>query len=47
MSQKNGDKARFQKNRKRAVLRRQKIRALVSGGAAAEKASEKPAKAGR
>ncbi|MEP6915594.1 MAG: hypothetical protein ABJC89_08100 [Acidobacteriota bacterium] len=30
MSAKNGDKARFQKNRKRAVLRRTKIRELVT-----------------
>ena len=30
MSAKNGDKARFQKNRKRAVLRRTKIRALTA-----------------
>jgi hypothetical protein len=30
MSAKNGDKARFQKNRKRAVLRRTKIRELVN-----------------
>jgi hypothetical protein len=29
MSQKNGDKARFQKNRKRVVLRRAKVRELV------------------
>jgi hypothetical protein len=37
MSEKNGDKARFQKNRKRAVLRRARIRAMVAGAAAAEK----------
>jgi hypothetical protein len=45
MSAKNGDKARFQKNRKRAVLRRTKIRELVraskSGPAAAAKAETK------
>jgi hypothetical protein len=32
MSQKNGDKSRFQINRKRGVLRRAKIRALVAAG---------------
>jgi hypothetical protein len=32
MSQSNGDKSRFQINRKRAVLRRAKIRALVAVG---------------
>jgi hypothetical protein len=30
MSEKNGDKARFQKNRKRAVLRRAKARMLAA-----------------
>jgi hypothetical protein len=43
MSQKNGDKARFQKNRKRAVLRRAKNRELF--GAAAGKAAAKPRRA--
>ena len=37
MSQRNGDKSRFQINRKRAVLRRAKIRAMVAAGAPAEK----------
>jgi hypothetical protein len=37
MSQKNGDKARFQKNRKRTVLRRAKIREMVAAGPATEK----------
>jgi hypothetical protein len=32
MSQKNGDKSRYQINRKRAVLRRAKIRAMVAAG---------------
>ena len=32
MSQKNGDKSRYQINRKRTVLRRAKIRALVAAG---------------
>jgi hypothetical protein len=31
MSQKNGDKSRYQINRKRAVLRRAKMRALAAG----------------
>jgi hypothetical protein len=34
MSQRNGDKSRFQINRKRAVLRRAKIRAIVAAGSA-------------
>jgi hypothetical protein len=38
MSEKNGDKARFQKNRKRAVLRRAKARVLAAANA--EKAAE-------
>jgi hypothetical protein len=37
MSERNGEKSRFQINRKRTVLRRAKIRALVAAGAAAEK----------
>jgi hypothetical protein len=37
MSEKNGDKARFQKNRKRAVVRRAKARLLAAQGAKAEK----------
>jgi hypothetical protein len=37
MSQKNGDKSRFQINRKRGVLRRAKTRALVAAGTAGEK----------
>ena len=32
MSQKNGDKSRYQINRKRAVLRRAKIRAMLVAG---------------
>jgi hypothetical protein len=39
MSAKNGDKARFQKNRKRSVLRRAKVRAMVAASAGAEKPS--------
>ena len=41
MSEKNGDKARFQKNRKRAVLRRAKARALTVAAAKAEKTPDK------
>jgi hypothetical protein len=37
MSERNGEKSRFQINRKRAVLRRAKIRAMVAAGAPAEK----------
>ena len=37
MSAKNGDKSRYQINRKRGVLRRAKIRAMVAAGAPAEK----------
>jgi hypothetical protein len=40
MSEKNGDKARFQKNRKRAVARRAKVRAMI---AAAAGTADKPA----
>lgn len=43
MSQKNGEKSRFQINRKRAVLRRAKIRSLVAAGAGAAGGAEKPA----
>jgi hypothetical protein len=31
MSERNGDKARFQKDRKRKLLRRQRIHALMAG----------------
>jgi hypothetical protein len=34
MSQRNGDKSRAQINRKRAVVRRAKIRAMVAAGPA-------------
>lgn len=37
MSERNGEKSRFQINRKRAVLRRAKIRAMVAAGATSEK----------
>jgi hypothetical protein len=42
MSERNGEKSRFQINRKRAVLRRAKIRAIVASAGTAEK---KPAHA--
>jgi hypothetical protein len=35
MSQKNGEKSRFQINRKRTVLKRAKLRALVAAAAGA------------
>jgi hypothetical protein len=34
MSEKNGDKARFQKNRKRGVLRRMRVREMLAAGGA-------------
>jgi hypothetical protein len=34
MSEKNGDKARFQKNRKRGVLRRMKVQEMRAAGGA-------------
>jgi hypothetical protein len=37
MSAKNGDKARFQKNRKRSVLRRAKAREMIAATAGATK----------
>jgi hypothetical protein len=37
MSQRNGEKSRFHNNRKRTLLRRAKIRALVAAGTPAEK----------
>ena len=37
MSERNGEKSRFQINRKRAVLRRVKMRELAAGGPSAEK----------
>jgi hypothetical protein len=37
MSERNGEKSRFQINRKRGVLRRAKIRALVAAGSSSEK----------
>jgi hypothetical protein len=37
MSERNGDKSRFQINRKRGVLRRAKVREMLAGAAGAEK----------
>jgi hypothetical protein len=37
MSARNGDKSRYQINRKRAVVRRAKIRAMVAAGTDEEK----------
>jgi hypothetical protein len=45
MSERNGEKSRFQINRKRTVLRRAKIRALVATGAAGASAEKRPAHA--
>jgi hypothetical protein len=42
MSANNGDKARFQKNRKRTVLRRTKIRELVTASKAGPAEPVKP-----
>jgi hypothetical protein len=42
MSQRNGEKSRYQINRKRKMLRRVKTRALVAGAPGAA-AAEKPA----
>jgi hypothetical protein len=47
MSEKNGDKSRFQINRKRAVLRRAKIREMVAGSTGEKRpahAKQRPAK---
>jgi hypothetical protein len=37
MSERNGEKSRFQINRKRGVLRRARIRALVAEGSGGQK----------
>ena len=37
MSERNGDKSRYQINRKRAVVRRAKIRLLMAAGSPGEK----------
>jgi hypothetical protein len=38
MSRRNGDRARFQKERKRKMLRRQRLQTLMAGRAAAKPA---------
>lgn len=43
MSERNGEKSRFQINRKRAVLRRAKIRALVAARATGQGGDKRPA----
>jgi hypothetical protein len=41
MSRRNGDRARFQKERKRKMLRRQRVQSLINAGrATASKAPE-------
>jgi hypothetical protein len=43
MSRRNGDRARFQKERKRKMLRRQRVQEFIkAGGPAAAKAAEAP-----
>ena len=46
MSERNGEKSRFQINRKRTVLRRAKIRALVAASGDKGQAKTKPAAKG-
>lgn len=46
MSRRNGDKSRFQINRKRGILRRAKVRAMVAAATAAKQpAHAKPREA--
>jgi hypothetical protein len=45
MSQRNGDKSRYQINRKRVVKRRSKMRAIVAGQGSDKAVAQKPAKA--
>jgi hypothetical protein len=40
MSRRNGDRARFQKERKRKMLRRQRLQTLIAGRAVAVKPAE-------
>jgi hypothetical protein len=40
MSRRNGDRARFQKERKRKMLRRQRLQSLIAERAAAPKPAE-------
>ena len=43
MSSRNGDKARFHKNRKRKLAKRQRLQALVAGTRTQAAPTEKPA----
>lgn len=43
MSSRNGDKARFQKNRKRKLAKRRRVQALVAGPRSGVAPTEKPA----
>jgi hypothetical protein len=43
MSSRNGDKARFQKNRKRKLAKRRRVQALVAGARTETAPTEKPA----
>jgi len=47
MSQLNGDKARFQKDRKRRILRRQRIEQMISASRAHQPASAASSMSGR
>jgi len=47
MSQLNGDKARFQKDRKRRMLRRQRIEQMISASRALQPASAASSVSGR
>jgi hypothetical protein len=42
MSRRNGDRARFQKERKRKMLRRQRLQSLLAERAAAPKPADAP-----
>jgi hypothetical protein len=45
MSQRNGDKARFQINRKRVVKHRAKVRGMLAAAQSVAKSAQKAAKA--
>jgi hypothetical protein len=48
MSRRNGDRARFQKERKRKMLRRQRLQAFIEAGkTAASKTSDAPKEAAK
>jgi len=47
MSERNGDRARFQKNRKRKLRHRERIQKLASGQTAGAVTQAAPEKAGR